>query len=126
VDTNSEFSILLKNTTGATDEIASVKYGNETNALVTINPSLGKITAPGGLLGKASEAANADTLTTPHEIYVQLNQDRANIDANKIKFDGSTDIGIQVNGILSITHGGTNTDTLTDNRLLYTNTNNNI
>lgn len=86
----------------------------------TISATLGTLETSGRWSG------NADTLTTPHEIYVQLNQDRANTDANKIKFDGSADIGIQVNGILSITHGGTNTDTLIDNRLLYTNTNNNI
>jgi hypothetical protein len=60
---DNEYSILFKNTANTTDETASVNYNKTTDALVTINPSLGSITAPGGFLGgKAAQAENADTV----------------------------------------------------------------
>ena len=51
---NKEFAILLKNTNNSTDETAAVKYVNASGKEVTINPSTGKITAPGGLAGNAT------------------------------------------------------------------------
>lgn len=55
---NKEYSILLKTTDNVTGETGEVKFGATTNKLVTINPSTGRITAPGGLAGVA-DSANA-------------------------------------------------------------------
>ena len=55
---NKEFSILLKNTNNTSDETNGVKFGKTENKLVTVNPSTGRITAPGGLAGVA-DSANA-------------------------------------------------------------------
>ena len=60
---NKEYSILLKTTDNATGETGEVKFGATTNKLVTINPSTGKITAPGGLAGDAS-SVNGHTVLT--------------------------------------------------------------
>lgn len=60
---NKEYSILLKTTDDATGETGEVKFGATTNKLVTINPSTGKITAPGGLAGDAS-SVNGHTVLT--------------------------------------------------------------
>lgn len=58
---NKEFSILLKNTNNTSDETTGVKFGKTENKLVTVNPSTGRITAPGGLAGKADSAIVADS-----------------------------------------------------------------
>ena len=60
---NKEFSILLKTTNNATSETGEVKFGAATDKLVTINPSTGRITAPGGLAGDAS-SVNGHTVLT--------------------------------------------------------------
>lgn len=70
---SAEYNILLKNSTGNSEETAAVKFANNTNKQVTINPSTGKITAPGGLEGTASRAtadASGNTITTT---YAPLN-----------------------------------------------------
>lgn len=51
---------------------------------------------------------NANSLTTPHEIYVNLETEQNN--NNPVTFNGTSDIAIGVNGILPITHGGTGAD----------------
>lgn len=59
VGDNKEYNILMKNSDNSTNvnnETAGVNYGNTNTKLVTINPSLGRITAPGGLIGLASQA----------------------------------------------------------------------
>ena len=47
VTTNEEYAILLKKTTGVSDETETVKFGKTTGKLVTVNPSTGIITAAG-------------------------------------------------------------------------------
>ena len=47
ITTDGEYAILLKNTTGTTDETNGVNYSKTTGKLVTINPSTGIITAEG-------------------------------------------------------------------------------
>ena len=47
VETNESYAILLKNTTGTTDETNGVKFGKASGKLVTVNPSTGVITAAG-------------------------------------------------------------------------------
>ena len=67
--TSAEYNILLKNSTNNNEETAAVKFANNTNKQVTINPSTGKITAPGGLEGTASKAtadASGNTITTTY------------------------------------------------------------
>ena len=64
-------------------------------------------------------ATTATTLKTPREIYVDLSQSRDS--SNLIKFNGSADIAISVNGILPIEHGGTGTSALSPNQILLTN-----
>lgn len=68
-------------------------------------------------------ASFANTLTTPHEIYVDLSSTR---DANsKITFDGSGDKKISVSGTLPVTRGGTGlTASLNKNAVLIGNGNN--
>ena len=59
ISDNKEYNILIKNndnSTNVNNETAGVNYGNTNTKLVTINPSLGRITAPGGLIGLASQA----------------------------------------------------------------------
>ena len=63
--TSAEYNILLKNSTGNSEETDIVKFANNSSKQVTINPSTGKITAPGGLSGNASSAtgfASAKTI----------------------------------------------------------------
>lgn len=60
VSTNDSFPILFKHTTGTSDETNGVKFGNTNSKIVTINPSEGSITAPGGFDGKATSAGTAD------------------------------------------------------------------
>ena len=45
ISTNAEYAILLKKTTGTTNETDGVNFVNTTSALVTVNPSTGTITA---------------------------------------------------------------------------------
>lgn len=64
ITSNAEYSILLKHSTGTTDETTGVNYGKTSNKLVTINPSTGRITAPGGLEGNASTASELSSNTS--------------------------------------------------------------
>ena len=58
---NKNFPILLKHTNNYTDETNEVNFvSNTENTAVTINPSTGTITAPGGLIGNASSASSVD------------------------------------------------------------------
>ena len=52
---NNDIPILLKGTSGSTT-VGAVKYPNTTGKIVTVNPSTGAITAPGGFIGNASSA----------------------------------------------------------------------
>lgn len=61
---NKEFSILLKNSNDYNNETQGVKFANTANKKVTINPSTGVITAPGGLAGNASTATEFSSGTT--------------------------------------------------------------
>ena len=103
VTDNQQLSILLKNTNNTTDETNEVKYGKTTNKLVTVNPSTGRITAPGGLEGKADSAGNADTVNN-HTVA-------ADVPANAV-FTDTTSINITANatdGMWNITGtSGTN------------------
>ena len=55
-----EYNILLKNSTGNTEETDGVKFVNVTGKHVTVNPSDGSITAPGGFNGNATTATSVD------------------------------------------------------------------
>lgn len=65
-------------------------------------------------------AVTANALATPREIYVDLESTRNLL--SPILFDGSTNnIGIQVDGVLPIAHGGTGVSSFEQNQVLLTN-----
>ena len=57
ITTDAEYSILLKNATGTSDETNGVNFGKTTGKLVTINPSSGIISAA-GFSGDGSSLTN--------------------------------------------------------------------
>lgn len=66
---NKEFSILLKTTNNDSTENGEINFAATSNKLVTVNPSTGIITAPGGFNGVATHAtadASGNTITTTY------------------------------------------------------------
>lgn len=94
--TSTEYNILLKNSTGDSQETAGVKFANNTNKQVTVNPSTGAITAPGGFIGEASSASSVDwtnvqnTPTTLLDYGITDAMDGSTI-VNKVKTTAASD-----------------------------------
>ena len=68
VNDNKDYPILFKFIDDTTDETSYVKYTKGTGHLVTINPNMGQITAPGGLVGSAT---SAEHFLEPTQVILQ-------------------------------------------------------
>lgn len=97
ITTNAEYSILLKNATGTTDETNGVNFGKTTDKLVTVNPSTGAVTAPTFVGTNASYGFTG------------------NVDGN------CTGTSSNVTGTVVVGHGGTGQTTLTAHGVLIGN-----
>lgn len=63
IETNGEYSILLKHSTGTTDETDTVNFGKTSGKLITVNPSTGIISAA-GFYGTFSGTLQASDIKT--------------------------------------------------------------
>lgn len=97
ITTNAEYSILLKNATGAANETNGVNFGNTTDKAVTVNPSTGTVTAP--------------TFVGTNTSYGFT----GNVDGN------CTGTSSNVTGTVTVAHGGTGQSTLTNHGVLIGN-----
>ena len=116
-DSDNEYPVLFKNSTGTTATAAGVRFISATNKSVTINGNTGALTALGGFIGNltgnvtgnlAGNASTATSWTEAQTVYVNLEYSGTNSTLNGGQ---DTEQVLKVNGILPIGNGGTGTST---------------